>query len=385
MERSSGLAHYTHANPLGAFKTDDRAAEYLKPVSSYGLRFAMVLCALVVPVRLPAQTVLDRTPNLEGGWTGASGVLHFNFVHRFSSSHAPERKVTSAPTFLLAAGLPHRSLLGFHYSTNSQLSPRYPNEWEFFGRYAPFDQEAGAPVDVSFQAGYNLAAEGPDGELSVARRQGRLRLLGSLRVLTDPGEGGGTDVAVGGGLVVRLTQHLALTGDVVSLTERDPEEDVAWGAGLSLAIPHTPHTLALHATTANNATRQSSSRGTGETRYGFEFTIPLTLSRYFGGGAPAASPAPAQPQQAAPSDAEGSKASIQDFLFQPSRLEITAGTTVVWTNGGQVEHSVSADDGSFDSGLIEPGARGTITLKKPGTYTFHCTPHPFMKGVIVVR
>ncbi len=385
MERSSGLAHYTHANPLGAFKTDDRAAEYLKPVSSYGLRFAMVLCALVVPVRLPAQTVLDRTPNLEGGWTGASGVLHFNFVHRFSSSDAPERKVTSAPTFLLAAGLPHRTLLGFHYSTNSQLSPRYPNEWEFFGRYAPFDQEAGAPVDVSFQAGYNLAAEGPDGELSVARRQGRLRLLGSLRVLTDPGEGGGTDVAVGGGLVVRLTQHLALTGDVVSLTERDPEEDVAWGAGLSLAIPHTPHTLSLHATNANNATLQSSSRGTGETRYGFEFTIPLTLSRYFGGGAPAASPAPAQPQQAAPSDAEGSKASIQDFLFQPSRLEITAGTTVVWTNGGQVEHSVSADDGSFDSGLIEPGARGTITLKKPGTYTFHCTPHPFMKGVIVVR
>jgi plastocyanin len=142
--------------------------------------------------------------------------------------------------------------------------------------------------------------------------------------------------------------------------------------------------LSLHATNTNNATLQSSSRGTGETRYGFEFTIPLTLSRYFGGGPPAAPPAAAQPQ-AAPSGAEGSKASIQDFLFQPSRLEVTAGTTIVWTNGGQVAHTVSADDGSFESGLIEPGSRGTITLKQPGTYTFHCTPHPFMKGVIVVR
>ncbi len=385
MERSSGLAHYTYANPLGAFKTGDRAAEYLEPVPNYAVPFSIALCALTTPVLLPAQTVLDRTPNLEGGWTGASGVLHFNFVHRFSSSEGPERKVTSAPTFLLAAGLPSRILLGLHYSTNSQLSARYPNEWEFFGRYAPFDQELGAPVDLSLQAGYNLSAEGPDGELSVARRQGRLRILGSLRVLTDPGDGGGADVAVGGGLVVRLTQHVALTGDVVSLTERDPGEDVAWGAGLSLAIPHTPHTLSLQATNTNNATLQSSSRGTGEVRYGFEFTIPLTLSRYFGGGPPAAPPAAAQPQPAPNEAAASTKASIQDFLFQPSRLEVTAGTTIVWTNAGQVAHSVSADDGSFESGLIEPGSRGTITLNRAGTYTFHCTPHPFMKGVIVVR
>jgi plastocyanin len=353
-------------------------------VLNYLVSFATAFCAVAMPDVLAAQTVLDRTPNIEAGWTGAPGVLHFNFVHRFSSSDAPERKVTSAPTFLLAAGLPSHTLLGFHYSTNSQVSPRYPNEWEFFGRFAPLDQELGAPLDLSVQAGYNLAAEGPDGEISAARRQGRLRVLASLRVLTDPGEDTGADVALGGGLVVRLTQHVALTGDVVSLTKRDPGEDVAWGAGVSLAIPHTPHTLSLHATNANNATLQGSSRGTGETRYGFEFTIPLTLSRYFGGGAPAAPPAAAQPQ-AAPNESGASKGSIQDFVFQPSRLEVAAGTTVVWTNTGQVAHTISADDGSFDSGLIEPGRHGAITLKQPGTYTFHCTPHPFMKGVIVVR
>jgi len=231
-----------------------------------------------------AQTVFDRTPNLAGGWVGSAGVLHFNFLHRFSISSAPERKVTNTPTFLLAAGLPGNTLFGATYATNSELSPRYPNEWEFFGRWAPFDQERGNLVDASIQAGYNLAAEGPDAEASVARRLGKLRVLGALRVLADPADDGGTDVAVAGGAVFRLTRGVALAADVATLTDRAPGEDVAWSAGVNLVIPHTPHTLSLHATNTNNASLESSSRGTGETRYGFEFTIPVTLSRYFGGG-----------------------------------------------------------------------------------------------------
>jgi hypothetical protein len=136
-----------------------------------------VLAWALVPTIAVAQTVLERSPNLAGAWTGASGVLHFNFLHRFSISSAPERKVTSTPTFLLAAGLPSRTLAGVHYATNSELSTRYPNEWELFGRFAPLDQELGDPVDASLQAGYNLAAEGLDGEASVARREGPLRVL----------------------------------------------------------------------------------------------------------------------------------------------------------------------------------------------------------------
>jgi plastocyanin len=339
-----------------------------------------------------AQTVLDRTPNLAGSWVGPPGVLHFNFVHRFSISPAPERKVTSTPTFLFAAGLPARTLLGVHYATNSELSPRYPNEWEFFGRMAPLDQEAGAPIDASAQIGYNLAAEGLDGEAAVARRQGPLRVLAALRVLADPGPSGGTDVALASGVVIRLTRGVAISADVASPTERAPGEKVAWGAGLNLAIPHTPHTLSLHATNVNNATLQSASRGTDKTRYGFEFTIPLTLSRYFGGGGPRPGPgAPLPPparERGVDTTAAGGKvisAGIQDFLFRPGRLEIPAGTTIVWINNGQVVHTVSAQDGSFESGPIEPGARRSITFSHPGTYAFHCTPHPFMRGVIVVR
>jgi plastocyanin len=344
--------------------------------------YAATLCLTVLHQEARAQTVLDRTPNLAGAWIGPPGVLHFNFLHRFSISPAPERKVTSTPTFLLAGGLPARTLVGVHYASNSELSSRYPNEWELFGRYAPLDQELGAPVDLAAQAGYNLAAEGFDAEAAVARRQGRLRLLGAVRVLAEPGQGGGSDVGLAGGVAMRLNSWIGLSMDVVGLTDREPGEKIAWGAGVNLVIPRTPHTLSLHATNTNNATLQSSSRGTGETRYGFEFTIPLTLSRYFGGRG---APPPPVSEPSALGGRDTVTAVVQDFLFRPARIEVAAGTTVVWTNGGQLLHTVTAEDGSFDSGAIDRGRRRGITFSKPGTYAFHCTPHPFMRGEIVVR
>jgi plastocyanin len=352
------------------------------------MALAAFLCLLGTGRDASAQTVLDRTPNLAGAWIGPPGVLHFNFLHRFSVSDAPERKVTSAPTFLLAAGLPGRALVGAHYASNSELSPRYPNEWELFGRYVALDQELGAPLDASAQVGYNLAAEGLDGEAAVARRQGPVRVLGAVRLLAEPGDLSGSDVALAAGVALRLKRGIALAADVASLTDRAAGERVAWSAGVSLAIPHTPHTLSLHATNTNNATLQSSSRGTGTTRYGFEFTIPVTLSRYFGGGRPAAAePAepPAQPGPPAAAGGDSVTAVVQDFMFRPTRIEVAAGTTVVWTNGGQVVHTVTAEDGSFDSGLIEVGERRGLTFARPGTYAFRCTPHPFMRGEIVVR
>jgi plastocyanin len=336
-------------------------------------------CFLLLGPEASAQTVMDRTPNLDGAWVGPSGTLHFNFLHRFTASSEPERKVTSTPTFLIAAGLPYHTLIGAHYATNSELSPRYPNEWAFFGRFAALDQESGAPIDLSAQVGYNLAAKGPDGELSVARRQGPVRILVAGRLLGGTAGDSGTDVAVGSGLVVRLTSHVSLSGDATTLVERGPGEKVAWGAGINLAIPRTPHSLSLHATNVNNVTLQSASRGTTTTRYGFEFTIPLTLSRYFGGG-PTAAP------RADTLSTGGTKVSagIIDFSFQPARLTVRPGTTVAWSNRGQVIHTVTAEDGSFDSGEIDSGQTGSITFSRPGTYRYHCTPHPFMKGEIVV-
>jgi plastocyanin len=78
---------------------------------------------------------------------------------------------------------------------------------------------------------------------------------------------------------------------------------------------------------------------------------------------------------------------MQDFAFTPARLEITAGTMVVWTNDGSVPHTVTADDGrSFESGLVVAGGGiWSFRFERPGTYPFHCAPHPFMRGEVVVR
>jgi plastocyanin len=352
---------------------------------------ALLLCATAASGPLWAQSLLDRPPNLSGAWVSPTGTIEFNFLHRFVASDEPERKITSFPTFLVGTGLPHRTMIGFLYATNSTLAPRYPNEWEFFGRWLALSQDAGAAVDLGGQIGYNLAAEGVDGEITVARSLGKVRLIGVTRFLDDPSEGGDADVAVGGGLVLRLHRYIALAGDVVTLTDRDSllGEEVAWSAGVQLAIPGSPHTLSLQATNTNTATLQGASRGSSQVRYGFEFTIPITLSRYFGKHQPPPPPPAAGPTAAGDTSMTASKASIKagikSLAFQPNRIEITAGTTVTWTNNDPLEHSVTAVDRSFDSGLIKSGGTWRYTFTRPGTYQFYCQPHPFMKGVVIVK
>jgi plastocyanin len=331
-----------------------------------------------------AQDVLDRTPDLDGGWVSRPGMVHFNFLHRFTSSDAPERKVTSAPTFLLAAGLPGRLLAGVHYSTNSELEPNFPNEWEFFGRFAALRQADGAPLDVAAQAGYNLASDGPDAELSAARRQGAVRALAALRVLSPLDDEDGARVAVAGGVAIRLTRDIALAGDVGTITERRSGEDAAWGVALQLGIPHSPHTFSLQVGNTNNATLQGASRGTGRTRYGFEFTIPITLARYFGGRRPAPAPAPAAavtPPPVAASDTV--EVTIEALAFHPGRIAVPAGTAVRFSNHDRLAHTVTEDSGGIDSGEIPPGESRTLVFPS-GRHPFHCTPHPFMTGTVEV-
>lgn len=358
-------------------------------------RLVRVLCAACLAAgaaapRAGAQSLLDRPPNFSGGWVGTSGQLYFNFMHRFITSDAPLRKVTNFPTFTVAAGLPYRTLAGFHYSTNSTVAPGYPNEWEFFLRHALIQQDRGAPVDLAGQVGYNLASDGVDGEVTVGRRQGPLRVVAAGRVLADAENEGDVRFAVGGGATLRVSRYFALAGDVSQLTELRDEEKLAWSAGVHLAIPGTPHTLSLQATNTNTYTLQGLSKGDDVVRYGFEFTIPLTLRRWFGrtaAPAPAAPPPPPSAPQAGDVADNGRvvKAGMRNLAFVPARIEIEAGTTVEWTNNDPLAHTVTAVDRSFDSGMIQSGQTWRHTFTRPGTYDYTCTPHPFMKGTVVVR
>lgn len=350
-----------------------------------------------------AQSLLDRPDNVSADWIGNTGTLYFNFIHRFSSSPPPERKVSNFPTFLIAAGVGSRALLGVNYATNSALVPRYPNEYELFARYAVWQQYDGRPFDFGGQVDYNASVRGVDGELSVARREGPLRVIAVGRVLADTVRGGPTQFALGGGGTLRLFRYVALAGDVARMTAEGAS--VVWSAGVHLALPNTPHTLSIHASNASTATLQGLSRGGGVRRYGFEFTIPVTVSRFFHPDAAPASPPPAPPATtsatpapttaapataaavAAPSAAgrDTVSARITGLAYVPSRIEIAAGTTVRWTNNDPLVHTVTATDGSFTSPQFGLDAIYRHTFTTPGTYTYYCTLHPNMKATVVVR
>jgi plastocyanin len=360
--------------------------------------FRVFASLALLPGALMAQGSLDRSPNISGDWVVRPGTVQFNFVHRFIVSDAPARKVSNFPTFLLATSFVRNTTLGFNYATNSTLTPAYPNEWEFFLRARPLAQAKGFPIDVGGEIGWNVAADGPDGELSLARTIGPVKLTGVGRALTDPYDpDGGVQFAIGGGATLKVSRHLALVGDVASMTEKNSAvgEETAWSAGVAIAIPTTPHTLSLHATNTNTATLQGASRGADQVRYGFEFTIPITLSRYFGkkpAQTPAAQPTGNAPLPAAPGHvAEGQvtgvvfRTGMRDLQYVERSIEIAVGTTIEWTNNDPVPHTVTADDGSFGSPLINTGEVWRYTFTRPGSYAFHCTPHPFMTGTIVVK
>ncbi|MDP9471957.1 MAG: ferritin-like domain-containing protein, partial [Chloroflexota bacterium] len=76
---------------------------------------------------------------------------------------------------------------------------------------------------------------------------------------------------------------------------------------------------------------------------------------------------------------------IDEYEFLPAELEIAAGTTVMWTNVGQVAHTATAEDETFDTGVLGSGKSGSYTFEEPGTYPYICTLHPSsMKATVVV-
>jgi plastocyanin len=95
---------------------------------------------------------------------------------------------------------------------------------------------------------------------------------------------------------------------------------------------------------------------------------------------PPASPAP-RPAAVA---AGANSVSIHDFAFGPQSLTIHVGDRVTWFNQGPSGHSATANNGSFNTGVLAKGASGSFTFTTPGTFSYHCTPHPFMKASVTV-
>jgi len=75
---------------------------------------------------------------------------------------------------------------------------------------------------------------------------------------------------------------------------------------------------------------------------------------------------------------------IADMAFAPANLTVTAGDTVTWTNTDPMVHTVTSTTGAFDSGDLGEGESYGVTFTAPGTFSYVCTPHPFMTGTVTV-
>ncbi len=179
------------------------------------------------------------------------------------------------------------------------------------------------------------------------------------------------------------------SGRVVRQTGPAESREVATGFDAPLAMAFGPD-LGLYV--SSPAISQSADMGSVvrlDTNQGQVMTIGrdlLTTSPCFDQPTPAASPG-ASPSAggSTPEASTGPAVEIKDFAFGPASLTVSAGDMVTWTNNDAVAHTVTASDGSFDSGTISPGETYTFTFPASGSFDYVCSFHPNMMGTIVVQ
>jgi hypothetical protein len=76
---------------------------------------------------------------------------------------------------------------------------------------------------------------------------------------------------------------------------------------------------------------------------------------------------------------------IADFAFGRASVTVREGDTVTWSNSDEAPHTATADDGSFDTGVMDPGQSASVTFQNAGTYTYFCAIHPSMTARVVVK
>lgn len=100
-------------------------------------------------------------------------------------------------------------------------------------------------------------------------------------------------------------------------------------------------------------------------------------------------------EEPAAADAESAATvEITEFAYSPKQITVAVGDTVRWVNRDEFLHTVTSGevdgpenkpDGVFDEDLAEAGSDATVTFDEPGTFTYFCSQHNAMDGVVVVQ
>jgi plastocyanin len=82
--------------------------------------------------------------------------------------------------------------------------------------------------------------------------------------------------------------------------------------------------------------------------------------------------------------AKAEKVKIVEFTYQADPVVVRVGGKVIWQNEDTAPHTATADDGSFDTGMLERGKIKSETFKEAGTFPYFCEVHPTMHGTVEV-
>ncbi|TME37724.1 MAG: hypothetical protein E6I57_10840 [Chloroflexi bacterium] len=97
-------------------------------------------------------------------------------------------------------------------------------------------------------------------------------------------------------------------------------------------------------------------------------------------------PTPTSAGSRAPQVLSGTAAiEVGDQFFLPSQITVKVGTTVTWINHGQVLHTATARDNSFNSSNLEFGGTYKFTFTKAGRFPYYCMNHSDMFGEVLVE
>jgi plastocyanin len=112
----------------------------------------------------------------------------------------------------------------------------------------------------------------------------------------------------------------------------------------------------------------------------------LGQSQKYSAAAPAPTAAPTALPQPQSNEVyiEPNSGGSPEAIYQPAVRTIHVGETVTWINLDSIDHTATADDGSFDTSVLATGRQKTWTAKKPGHYPYGDFLHPDVRGTIVV-
>lgn len=115
------------------------------------------------------------------------------------------------------------------------------------------------------------------------------------------------------------------------------------------------------------------------------FVLCLATSAGTALALPARQPSKAATLKPATAPLSAPMVKIDNFTFNAATITVKVGTTVTWTNGDDIPHTVVAKDKSFKSKVLDTGDTFAFTFSKAGQYDYYCSLHPHMTGQVIVK